>query len=147
MIIQLQPEQISDLWEGIKHGIVQVGRITGGDIQGKLNNVLRNLLSGRFQCWIIYDELEDGKKIHALGITYVLKDKLTNDDELIIYTLYGYRKISDELAVDAIDKLKAYAKAVGCVKIHAFTKNKRVTELMELTNFKSEYQFYSLEVT
>ena len=148
MVIQLQPDQIVAFWDAIKHGMSTLERIRerGGSPQDRLNSVLKNLLSGYLQCWIIFEEEEGKRKLHAFGISYIMKDRLTDKETLIIDSLYGFRKLSNELAVEAIDKLKEYAKNTGCSTIYAITSNKRVIDLMELNNFKPIYQIYSLEV-
>lgn len=148
MIMQLMPEQISAFWDVIKHGMVQLERVRGRGItvQAHLNHVLNNLLSGYLQCWIIYEEVEGEKKLHAFGMSYIMKDRLTGEDKLIIDSLYGFRKLSDELAMESIEGLKKYAKSTGCSKIYAITNNKRVVELMKLNQFEPTYKIYSLEV-
>ncbi len=146
MIIQLQPEQISTLWEGIKYGVLEVNRVVEKDKQRKLNAVLKNLLSGYFQCWIIYEEVLESKQLHGFAITYTMKDKLTDESIFTIDTVYGYRKIDSALMSEAIEKVKDYAKAIGCNEIRFNTTNDRVAKIMGLFGFKLIHQIYSLEV-
>lgn len=148
MIMQLQPEQIGAFWDAIKHGMISLERLRGrgGSPQDRLNNVLKNLLSGYLQCWIIYSLDGEEKRLHGFGMTYIMQDKLTDESILMIDSLYGFRKMSDDLAVESINGIKTYAKNVGCSKIYAVTKNKRVITLMGLNNFEPIYQVYSLEV-
>lgn len=146
MIIQLQPEQVVKFWGAIKFGVVKVARVTGDNPEERMNCILKNLLSGKFQCWIVY-EMEGGeKKLYAMAITYIQPDWLTEERAIFIDTLYGFRKLSNELAKDSIEKVRKYAKANNCTEIKAITESARVIELMTLTGFKSSQQIYSLEV-
>lgn len=146
MIMQLQPEQISVFWSSIKYGLVQIGHIIGANIEKELVNVLTELLAGHYQCWVIYEGSGEDRKLHAFAITYILNDRLSGRNSLIIAALYGYRGFNSSLITEATEKLKAYAKTMDCNRVQAALRNPRLKELIQLMGFSSEYDMYFLEV-
>lgn len=105
------------------------------------------LLSGTHQCWLVYDEDSEGnRKIHAIGISCIMQDSLLNMKCLHILSFYGYRLLTDELALDSFEKFHAYAKANKCDVVKMETNVKRVKDLAELIGLKEDSTNYSIYV-
>ena len=149
MLIQLGPEQVGVFWDGIRHGITQVGRITGESEelkQARVNKALENILSGKYQCWVIYDGDGEERKFYAFVLTYVYKDHLTEEESLFVDTLYGFRPMNNEMVRDVGERLTEYARGIGCTRMRAITSNKRVVEIMSICGLQPEVQIYGKEV-
>lgn len=145
MIIKLSNEQIALFWDEIKYAIIHSNPIPRDLGEYCTNKVLENLLTNKFQCWLVYTLDEEGKKqIHAISLTSIVTCNLFNYNVLVIDTLYGLRPFTDELAIDSINGLKEFAKLNNCYKLQAETMNERIIELMELTGFKQESVKYSI---
>jgi len=136
MLIQLQPDQIPDFWDAIKIAIVAANDISREDDIEYTNQVLSNILSGKFQCWLIFSYNPDNEKIaHAISVTSIVQNNLFGYLSLSINALYGLRKMDNQTAIDAINGLKIFAKTNSCKNITAETSNDRVKELAKLTGF------------
>lgn len=136
MLLQLQPKQISNLWDLISFAVFQVDRVPP-DIQDECaNKVLVNLLTGKFQAWVVMADGDEGRQIHAITITSLQKNELMGYDYFRVNILYGLRPLTEELAREAIEGFKTFARAAGCVRIIAQTTHPRVHMFANLTGFE-----------
>jgi len=146
-IIQLQPKQIADFWDGIKLTMTQANEITGDNYDRYVNHALLQLLSGKLAAWLVFDYAEDGtKEVHAIAVTSIREDQVFGYKFVFVEALYGLRKVSDKQALDSVDALKTYAKNTGCSYIRAITESDRVKHIATLMGFSEFATAYSLEV-
>jgi len=118
---------ITKHWEEIKRTL-RVNLLPFADADDDaLNNILQSMLVGDMQVWAIID----ADKILGLGVTQFLNETASQTLNLLIYSLYGYSFISQDVWADAIKKLKIYAKSKGCSNIIAYSKVSRVIEIAE----------------
>lgn len=149
MIIKLQPGQIASFWDAIRHAVINANQIPSDREMECTNKVLEGLLSGKFQCWVVCDYVEEestNKQIYAIVITSVSKHAYLGYDFLEIETVYGFRPMSNELALDGIDSIKRFAKANNCVKVQASTTVPRARELMSITGFTEDATIHSIKI-
>lgn len=148
MIIALQPSQVSVFWDSIKHAFSQTNPCPEGvDSATYFNGLLENLLTQKFQVWLVFRYAENGEKnIHAIGITNITQDNLTGEKILHIESLFGVRKLSDELAKESFQELIKYAKNVGCRGIQARSTVPRIFDLALTVGFKKSYEVYSYPI-
>lgn len=146
MLVQLQPVQISLLWDDIKHSVSNTTDIPVGKTEEYFSGLLANLLSGKFQCWVVYSLVDNVRKLSAIGITALVDDKLFGVKNLHILSLYGYRRLTDELMVTSLQKLKDYATSEHCVNITLSTNIDRIKTLSKLAGFSSTSVNYSLQL-
>ena len=145
MLIQLQLPQVSIFWDQIKHGVLQSNEIPEDQREHYANNILTKLLSGQFQAWMCFTG-EDTRKIHAIGITTLLQDNLYGYNRLHGLSLYGYRTLTEELALDAVRVLQEYAKNNSCEMFTLDTSIPRVAELAKLGGMRSTITRYSITI-
>ena len=127
MLIQMDNSVITKHWEEIKRTL-RVNLLPFADADDDaLNNILQSMLVGDMQVWAIID----ADKILGLGVTQFLNETASQTLNLLIYSLYGYSFISQDVWADAIKKLKIYAKSKGCSNIIAYSKVSRVIEIAE----------------
>jgi len=137
MLIQLQPAQISLMWNDIRDSVIKTGKVPQELQDRYAHRVLKNLLSGKYQCWVVFGLDEEGvKRIQAIGVTAILDDNLFSTRNLHVLSLYGYRLLTDEIAKDAFDKLKAYAESNNCERIKLETSVGRIKALAKLVGFE-----------
>lgn len=144
MLIQLQPSQVSLLWENIKHGVLKANEVPAQNEEQFSTRLLKNLLSGKYQCWVVHGIVKEERKIVAIGVTTITNSLLYDTRVLHILSLYGYRTLTDAIAKDAFDKIKSYAKRNKCVKIEAYTSSERVKELMDAQGFELISELFEL---
>lgn len=142
MLIQLQPVQISLLWENIRQSVVRANKVPA-DKEGKYSNrLMANLLSGKYQCWLVCDKQGDDKRIIAIGVTAIIEDHLYEVRTLDCLSLYGFRRLDEELAKDSFSKLMDYARRNNCEKIKMQTNVPRMKELIEQQGLSSNTVLY-----
>lgn len=146
MLIQLQPMQISLLWENIRESAVKACRISEKYEAKYSTALLKNLLSGKFQCWLVFKVVDGERQMHAIGITAIEKNHLFDFKELHILSLYGLRLLDDELAKESFVKFLRYAKETGCTRIKMETSVGRIKQLAEARGFTNTSECYELDI-
>lgn len=139
MIIQLQPEQVSEYWFSIKYAACAAMET---DSPEYVQSLLRALLSETHQCWLIMDEGE----LVAMGITCIVEEALTGKRQLHIDAFYSYTTLSDELAHQATDYVSEYAAANNCSVIRSLTNNPRASRLLVAMGFYNGKQEWLLNI-
>lgn len=146
-IIQLQPKQIADFWDGIKRSLSMSVSINDEAYDRYMNKALERLLSGALACWLIFDyDTDFNKQIHAMIVTSIKEDLTFGYRTVWIEGLYGFRKLSDAQALDAIESLKTYARNTNCKYIRAITDSDRAKQIANLLGFYDFATAYTLEV-
>lgn len=148
MIIQLQPDQVSEYWDKIKPGAISAMELDPLDPQTSVfsNNLFISLLNGTHQAWLLFNDARD---VYAMGVTCILEDRLTNARSLHVDAFYSFHTLTDELAHEATEYVSKYAAANGCVQIRALTSQHRAARLLELVGFcpnKTEYILDTVKV-
>ena len=146
MLIQLQPIQISLLWEDIRQSVMNAHKVPVDRELSYSNKLLENLLSGKFQCWMVYNLNDDEREIVAIGVTSIIKDNLFDTKNLHILSLYGMRILNEETAREAFDKLSFYARKNKCNKVIMTTNVGRVIELAKNRGFNQSATIYEIQV-
>lgn len=145
MIIQLQPMQVSMFWPEIKNCVMKTSRVAEYKKEEAASALLKNLLSGKFQCWVIFNMINGERRIHAMGVTSIVHDELFDIRSLSMMAIYGYRRLSEELVLDAFQQVKQYARANGCERMQLKTSSKRIRQLCDQLGLKASttnYQMY-----
>lgn len=138
MIVQLQPDQISEYWQQIKYGATAAMELLP-PANEYTQALFTGLLSGTHQCWLIFD---DERELSAMGITCIVQENLTGISRLHVDAFYSYNTLSEELAHEATEYVKAFARDSGCKQIRALTNNPRASRLLAIAGFytgKTEY--------
>ena len=143
MIIKLSPDQVTEHWDVIKFGIQEsVPPITYGS-QNTLNNMLKSLLTGEMQCWVM---MNGTQKIQGVATTTITKDGCSGVKNLMIYSVYGLTFIDDETWAENLKGLRKFAKANSCHRIISFTAVDRLIDLTKSLGGSADFTFVSLEV-
>ena len=143
MIIRLSPDQVTVHWDVIKFGIQEsVPPITYGS-QNTLNNMLKSLLTGEMQCWVL---MNGAQKIQGVATTTITKDSCSGVKNLMIYSVYGLVFIDDETWAENLKGLRKFAKANGCHRIISFRAVDRLIGLVKDLGGSADFTFVALEV-
>lgn len=135
MIVKLTNDQISTMWPLIKHGVVVADKVPAGIELEYTNEVLKNLLSGKFQTWLGFEQADGMSKPYAFLLTHITKDTLYNYNYLSLESLYGFRVVDDAIAKEDMESLKEFARSAGCKVLRARTRWGRIIELLQATDF------------
>jgi len=123
MITQLLPDQIAALWDYIKFAFEESIPPNKGTYDS--NQVLSALLSGKAQCWIVYEKVDNVRKFEGVVITEVIRDNIMGVRNLLIYSLYG-DNISNRSWREGLVALAKWGVRQGCKSIVGYTDNKLI---------------------
>lgn len=143
MTIAITLNQIPQLWEIIKFSAVNADLIKEENLQDYLNRLLYNLLAGKYQCFVRYDEQ---RVVQAIAITSVLVDSVSGTKTLHINCLYSFNKVSDQTWNDDMEVLKAYALKQGCTSITANAMSDKAAHVCEAGGMTELSKVYSLNL-
>jgi hypothetical protein len=145
MIIQLLPDQVATLWSYIKFAFEESMPPYVNKEDYDSNKVLASLLSGKAQCWIVYEQLDNEKRFESVVITQVLHDRESDHKNLLIYSLYG-DNISEKNWRHGLVALAKWGVERGCKAIVAYTDNKVIiNKVLQFGGFTSTFVSIPLE--
>lgn len=138
MLTKLPPIHIPKYWELIKMSVINADGIPSFDAAVYSKELLIKLLCRKYICIIMHKD----NNIQALCIFEIKEINNTKKRVLQMHSLYAIQRVPDDDWVEAMDQIKKFADVEGCERIYGFTKNKRVKELLELTGYSGEAQYF-----
>jgi len=150
VLLKLFPDQITRYWEDIKAAVQAAVPPLAQSEQANMTQFLENLLMGRLHVWVLVEQKGEGPEAtydtKAFVITTIWKDIGTGARNLLIYALYGYSLISEELWRDGLACLRKFARAENCHQIVAYTRVPRIVEVVRLLGGDTDTRLITLEV-
>jgi len=145
MLVKLTADQIANMWDVLKFGIENSLPPIAGEGPDKINNIFEALLSGGYDCWISFqrDEEERKLKLESMVVTTITLDNASKTKNFLIYTMYGFRPISDEEWRKGFLVLAKYAKAKNCNRVVAYSSEPRILDIVQKTGGDISYSFIS----
>ena len=140
MLIQMLPDQVSELWDVLKPSIMSSmpGHWKKDDVIA--SNILQAVLADKMQCWV-YQNVDDEAKLEGVVLTSVFHDQCSGVKNLVIYGLASMKhaKIVDiETWRSGLATLIKYGKGIGCHNIAAYTVVPRIVEVAEALKCSKE---------
>ncbi len=149
MINKLTVDQISTLWDFIKHAIDEALPPIASGYQYRLNNILSSLMAGSTECWAVYEKNEEDKKItlYAIILTMITTDVCSGTRHLYVYAMASFwedapRKIWRE----GLEGLVKYAKSKGCERLVGYTDLPSMEALFKRVGGSADYTLLNLPV-
>lgn len=148
MTIQLQPRQITAMWDLIKYGVLEANEIPASNTTAFLNGLLENLLSGRSQVWIVTEEAksEEGQQVIGIVITYIQEDPLLLSKHLVLHSVCALKPVKFETFTKSFATFEKFAKVSECSKIVIMTVHKRIADLAVKIGLTNERYVFSKDV-
>jgi hypothetical protein len=115
------------MWPVIKFAIEESIPPITGESPNKINLHLSAMLSGQLDVWAAYDR--ENNKFEAVVVTELLEDIPSGTRSLLIYSLYGYSRITEERWKEGSIALAKYAVSKGCSRILAYTDNEHLINI------------------
>lgn len=142
MLKLLEPEKVVIFWDDIKSTLIYNLPPLAKDDGKALNNILESIIGYKTQVWVLLGE----GKLYAVCITTTLEDPSTKTKNLLIYSLYGYSFVPEELWREGLSSLKAFAQGNGYSQIVAYTKVPTIVSLAKKLGGSTDTTFITLEV-
>jgi hypothetical protein len=111
--------------------------------QDKINKLLIHLESRIMTCWLVFEN----KEVVALAITKIVEDHCLETKDLLIYLLYGLKKLSLDVWDESFKKMAVYGKFMGCTSITAFTSVEKIKIMAERMGGSAEMTYLSIPLT
>ena len=105
-----------------------------------------SLLEGTAQCWVEYEEENGVNKVYGFLVTTFISDIISGTNNLLIYSLFSSRPITDDIWIKGLQTVRKYAKANKCEKIVAYSNVERIVEVVGMLGGNVEWQFISFPV-
>lgn len=131
MLVKLLPDQVSDHWDEISLAIRQALPPFVANSDRSMVNILKAILGGDMQCWILYSSDDTGGSIYAVMTTKIEVDEISNTKCLLIYSFYANKPLTSHLVSLGFETLKKFASSTGCYKIIAYTDIPKMERLWE----------------
>lgn len=144
MLIKLLPDQIAKHWDTIRFGLIHSLPPMTEPTPEVLQNILRNLLIEKMQCWISFDQAE--KDIYGVILTYVSVDPQSEYRTLIIYSLYVFSTAKRDIWEEGLRGIEEFAKASNCGKLAAYTAVPEIISIGEKLNFQTSYRYITKDM-
>jgi hypothetical protein len=141
MMIKLPLMQIPEYWQHIKYGALAVNpQITkDAEVNGYCRNLLINLLSEKFQSWVIVEDA----KVKAVAITRIYED-IGDIPHLLMEVIYGFSPVSDKEG--ALEGMKVFAKNTGCFSVNCYPGNPMAQAAARHAGFEKIAEIYHCKV-
>lgn len=131
MLVKLLPDQVSEHWDEIRLAIEKALFPLAPESDEVMINILKSILSGYMQCWVMWANKDSGAEIHAILTTTIEVDRACGLRYLLIYSFYAIKPLLPELAISAMDTLKKFARGQRCQKVVAYTNIPKMERLWE----------------
>lgn len=141
MLIKLEPEQVSDIWETIKFAIENALPPMVMSNPESMNNILLALMDKRLICWSYQDDI-----VEAVLTTQIVEDFASGQRNLLIYSAYTFKNLEDSDRKIIFEILKKYARKYKCGNITAYTTLLPMIRLAKRFGGESDYRFISIPV-
>lgn len=131
MLVKLLPDQVSDHWDEISVAIRQALPPFAASSDRYMVNILKSILEGSMQCWILYSSDSNTARIYAILTTTVEIDKMSDTRCLLIYSFYANKPLTNHLMISCFETLKKFASSKRCYKMIAYTNIPKMERLWE----------------
>lgn len=128
-MLRFYPDQVARRWDKIGYAIERAlpPIMDSRKAEERMNEVLEAILAGKLDVFV-YVDYEDEKPIVYATISVAILDPVVGSGkELLLYSLFGHRKIGEKVMFEGFGLLVKYAKSIGCATINAYTN----TEIMK----------------
>ena len=137
MIIRLSPEQIAEVWDYIRPGILETLTPVAEVKTESIQRVLRSFLSEDMQLWLGLEDPSDKATIYGYMVTVIYKDIVTDTSSLLIYSLVQCKEMPLATWQTGLRKLQDFAQANKCFQLMAYTDVPRMVEITKSLGFQT----------
>jgi hypothetical protein len=144
IINKLLTDQIAAYWEFIKYAVVSAnGMKDSPHLEEYCRNLLCNLLSGKYQCWMGYNDAKD--QIKGVAVTQIQKD-VGDIPYVFIDSVYVYNATDDREKLRFIDVVKDFGDELQCKSVVFRTANDSIVDIANRFGFEEPYRTFRLEL-
>jgi len=143
MIYKLDAGGIAQNWGIIKYAAVTVKNIVPKEnISRYCRNLLKNLLTSKYQCWFI---LSEKKEVKTVLITKIYND-IGDEMHLMMDVAYGFTPMTDSDREEIRNAILQFSRSVGCNTILAYVDNQMAGNALAKGGMTETFRVYSMQV-
>lgn len=146
MLVKLTREQVSKHWPFVYKAIREALPPIADEEVNTKNNVLRSILSGNLEVWVYVEKGKNGSTIRAVVSTLIQEDEVVGLNNLLVYTMYSFGELSDEIWQEGLLTLLKYARGKDCSSLTFFTQNPKILEFFKRFGVDNSWRFISLPI-
>jgi len=143
MLVKLLPEQIPRVWSDIRLSVVEAYPPFIVLTEDALSNILKSLLIGAMDCWVIVTE---EKKAIGIILTSFNEDFCSGSRSLNVYSMWSSGGLTKKIWLDGWNTLTKYAKGKGCSLMVGYTNVPSIINLFRKMGGEAEMTFLRMEV-
>ena len=128
MLKKLNRQQIKSHWSELKLAVMAAFPRHPRNVNVWMNTLFEMLLKDDAAYWV---GLNGSGGIVMSCVTTFIADPCTGEKHLLIYSLYGYQQIPEEVWDSGPKILSEYAKDCGCTAVVAYSEAARVIKQTE----------------
>lgn len=141
MIIRLTSDDICRHWESIKYAAVSANAITGTKVQEYAINLLKELLTNKYQCWVAIKD----DNIIAICVTKFMLS-MGGSSHLFIEAVYAFGKPDANERQEFIKTLIEFAMNNGCDRIMTFSQSPIGYDALLNIGFTERGKIYCMDI-
>ncbi len=147
-MLKFFPDQVARHWEQIGYWIEQAlpPIVDSRKSSERMNNILESILVGRLDVHLFLIYEDEKPTIYATMVTAIILSVDSNDKELLIYSVYGSRRMGKQILFEGLELIKKYAKSAGCSAITAYTNAEGIKALFKNIGGDSSFTYLRLEI-
>lgn len=128
MLSLLTPEQVARRWDEVKPTVLISMPPYVSTTPESMNNILDLLLKGVMQMWVLHD---NESVVYAIATTRIEVDASSGTKNLLIFSLYAYRPVPQDMWIEGLAGLKMFASGRECKNVVALTVVPRIIEIAQ----------------
>lgn len=137
MLLKMFPEKaVTDEWWEIVRESVRASIPPNVDGESSMIAIMNAILTGKLECWIALSR-NDEQKVNGLLTTAIMKDEITDNKFILIFSLYASDRVGAHEWHDWLETIRKYARSNDCRKILAYTDSLQVVKLAKMLGGKA----------
>ena len=146
-LVKWYPDQVASKWGVIGPAIEFTLPPITSSSEERMNKVLESILCGRLVVYAGCEENEKGE-VEFLGIitTSIIEISDGTERSLLIYSLYGEKRVTLVQVNEVFELLKKVAKVEDCQSISAYTTVEPLVAMCKRNGWNTNFTFMKLEV-
>ncbi len=134
MLLRMLPDQVKDHWDEIKVAIYEALPAYTGERSSLMNDILVSILLEQMTVWVSYQMVDKVTVVDAIATTTFVHNEFSKTKNLLLFTIFGYRDISEKSWIEGFDAGVKYAKTNGCDNIISYSSNPAILKQAEFFN-------------
>lgn len=137
MLVKLTPEQVAEYWRILRPAIRQTAPPQIAVSNEATKNILKNLIAGKGTVWLYAEP--DISRVYGMTVTAPQMDPLVEDTALVVWGVYSFGDVTQDMMEDAIARLMKYAAENNYSGLLAYSDNEELSRFLETKGANTDF--------